>query len=70
MSLQPSLILADEPTGNLDQRSGEEVMALLGDINAAGATVLIVTHDAEVAACTRRQIRLLDGDIVEDRQDT
>ena len=70
MSLQPSLILADAPTGNLDQRSGEEVMALLGDINAAGATVLIVTHDAEVAACTRRQIRLLDGDIVEDRQDT
>ena len=70
MSLQPSLILADEPTGNLDQRSGEEVMALLGDINAAGATVLIVTHDAEVAACTRRQIRLLHGDIDEDRQDT
>lgn len=68
MSLQPSLILADEPTGNLDQRSGEEVMGLLGDINAAGATVLIVTHDADVAACTRRQIRLLDGDIVEDRQ--
>ncbi len=61
----PSLILADEPTGNLDRRSATVVMDTLCELNRRGATVLLITHDAEVAARARRTIRLADGRIEE-----
>ncbi|HEY4634519.1 MAG TPA: ABC transporter ATP-binding protein [Candidatus Limnocylindrales bacterium] len=60
---EPALILADEPTGNLDSRSGAEVMGLLRELNDAGRTVILITHDADVAAAADRQVHLLDGRI-------
>jgi len=62
----PSIVLADEPTGNLDSRSGIEVMALLQELNAAGITVVVVTHDANVARHGQRIIELRDGQVVRD----
>jgi putative ABC transport system ATP-binding protein len=62
----PSLLLADEPTGNLDRASSQEVMALLESMNRDGLTLVVVTHDAEIAARARRVIRLADGEIVGD----
>jgi putative ABC transport system ATP-binding protein len=62
----PSIVLADEPTGNLDSRSGIEVMALLQRLNAAGITVVVVTHDANVARHGGRIIELRDGVVVRD----
>ena len=59
----PSLILADEPTGNLDSTSGAEIMELLDKLNEKGRTIIMVTHDAEIAAHTERTIHLLDGKI-------
>jgi putative ABC transport system ATP-binding protein len=58
---EPALILADEPTGNLDSRAGAEVTALLRELHGAGRTVVLITHDIDVAATADRQIRLLDG---------
>jgi putative ABC transport system ATP-binding protein len=64
---QPILLLADEPTGALDSRNGEEVMQLLHDVNEGGQTIVLVTHDARLAArYARRQITLRDGQIVGD----
>jgi len=60
---KPRLILADEPTGALDSETSQQIMKLLADINDTGITVLVVTHDAEVAARTRRIIRIHDGKI-------
>jgi putative ABC transport system ATP-binding protein len=57
----PGLILADEPTGNLDSQSGAEVMALLRSLNAAGRTIVLITHDAEVASRASRQVHIRDG---------
>ncbi len=62
----PSLLLADEPTGNLDRASSQEVMALLESMNRDGLTLVVVTHDAEIAARARRVIRLADGEVVGD----
>jgi len=62
----PSLILADEPTGNLDSRTGEEIMLIFRKIHEAGNTILIVTHEEYIAEHTRRIVRLLDGKIASD----
>lgn len=62
----PKLILADEPTGNLDSKSGVEILSLFDKLNGEGVTLLIVTHDPQVASAARRTIRMLDGKIVED----
>ncbi|MBS7663187.1 ABC transporter ATP-binding protein [Pseudomonas lalucatii] len=61
IAMQPELLLADEPTGNLDSRAGEQVFALLEQLNAEGLTLIVVTHDAQHAARARRQLRLRDG---------
>jgi len=66
LSVGPSLLLADEPTGNLDSQSGTEIVALLEELAAEGRTLIVVTHDEELAARAGRVIRLLDGRIAED----
>jgi putative ABC transport system ATP-binding protein len=62
----PRLILADEPTGNLDSHTSEEIMALFGQLNDEGITIVLVTHEADIAAHAKRQVRFLDGLIVSD----
>lgn len=62
----PVLILADEPTGNLDSKTGESVLALLQELNDRGVTIVVVTHDERVAHHTKRIIRLRDGLVIED----
>ena len=66
MVMRPTVLLADEPTGNLDHVSGAEVLAALESLNAGGITLLVVTHDDEVAARSRRQVRMRDGRVVHD----
>jgi len=63
---KPSIILADEPTGNLDSKTGHEIMALFDDIHKAGNTVIMVTHEEDIAAHAKRVIRLRDGLIESD----
>lgn len=60
----PDLILVDEPTGNLDSKNGDQVMALLETLNKAGSTIVMVTHDSRYSRCASRQVQLLDGQIV------
>ncbi len=64
---KPNLILADEPTGNLDSEHGEEVMKILTKLNDEGTTILMVTHSADNAAYSRRIVNLIDGKIVSDK---
>ena len=63
---RPELLLADEPTGNLDSRTAAEILELFATLHADGQTLIIVTHDPAVAACCRRTIRLHDGRVAED----
>ena len=60
---EPALILADEPTGNLDSRTGADVLTLFQELNAAGRTIVLITHDADVAGAASRQVHLRDGRI-------
>jgi putative ABC transport system ATP-binding protein len=64
---EPALVLADEPTGNLDSGTGSEVMQILRDLHASGRTIVLITHDPNVARHATRQIHTLDGRIVESR---
>ena len=64
----PSIILADEPTGNLDSKTGEEIMALLEDLYQRGHTIILVTHERDIATHARRTIRLRDGVVESDEQ--
>lgn len=64
----PSLILADEPTGNLDQATGLEIMELFHDLNSQGNTIVLITHDARIAAQAGRQIRMLDGHVMDEEE--
>ena len=62
----PSIILADEPTGNLDSKTGSEIMGLFNKLHASGNTIILVTHEADIAACARRVIHIRDGRISDD----
>ncbi len=67
--MRPDLLLADEPTGNLDQHAGGEVIALLEKLNASGITLIIVTHDPDIGSRANRRIRMVDGRIESDQTD-
>ena len=66
LAARPQLILADEPTGNLDSKTGQDLMKLLRDLNEGGKTIVIITHDANVAAQARRTLRIVDGHIFDE----
>jgi putative ABC transport system ATP-binding protein len=63
---RPSIVFADEPTGNLDSRAGGEIVALLRELHAEGATILVITHDIEIAAAMPRRVEVRDGRVVGD----
>lgn len=67
LATSPSVILADEPTGNLDSKTGEEVMQILKRLNEGGTTIILITHDADVASHARRIIKIHDGKVIEDK---
>ena len=67
--MKPSLILADEPTGNLDSATSIEVMDLFGNIQRAGNTVILVTHEEDIAAYAHRVVRLRDGQVETDSEE-
>lgn len=68
MSMRPGVILADEPTGNLDRHTGQEVMAVLERVHHGGGTVLLVTHDPEIGGRAHRTLRMVDGAVVSDQK--
>jgi putative ABC transport system ATP-binding protein len=63
---RPAIVFADEPTGNLDSRAGGEIVALLRELNAEGATILVITHDRDIAAQLPRRVEVRDGLVVGD----
>ena len=65
---RPNIILADEPTGNLDSKSGQEVLTLLHELAAEGATLVLITHDEQIAGRSRARIQMRDGEIVGDER--
>jgi putative ABC transport system ATP-binding protein len=65
---EPSILLADEPTGNLDSATGNEIMELFQELHDTGQTIVLVTHEHDIAAHARRQIHLLDGKIERDER--
>ena len=67
LACDPALILADEPTGNLDTTYGQDVMGLFEKLSEQGRTLVLITHDATLARRTKRLVRIQDGSIVEDR---
>ncbi len=67
IAARPPIIMADEPTGNLDTKSGEDVMAILRELSAEGRTIVLITHDNGIAESANRIIRIIDGKVVEDR---
>jgi putative ABC transport system ATP-binding protein len=66
---RPAIVLADEPTGNLDSTTGASIIGLIRELNAAGATILVITHEAGLADQMPRQVRVLDGQVVSDTAD-
>ena len=68
MSMGPTVILADEPTGNLDRHTGQEVLSVLERVHHGGGAVVIVTHDPEIGARSHRRLRMLDGAVVSDER--
>lgn len=64
--MDPSIILADEPTGNLDSKTSKEILEFLININKKGKTIILITHDENVANCAKRKIKIVDGEIVSD----
>jgi len=66
MVMSPKILLADEPTGNLDQKSGKDVVAVLEQLNLQGITLIMVTHDHELGARANRQLKMVDGVIISD----
>jgi putative ABC transport system ATP-binding protein len=66
---QPAIVLADEPTGNLDSAAGQALVELLQQLNADGATIVVITHDRDIAGRLSRQVHMLDGRIVSDSSD-
>jgi putative ABC transport system ATP-binding protein len=67
---EPSILLADEPTGNLDSKTGSEILQLFDELNERGNTILLVTHEEHVARHARRRVRLMDGKVVSDEAAT
>jgi len=65
IATKPPIIMADEPTGNLDSRTGSHVVDILKSLNAEGSTILLITHDTDIAEMAKRQIRLMDGRVVD-----
>ena len=70
IATNPAIVLADEPTGNLDTTATAEVMGIFAQLNAEGRTVILITHEPEVAACAKRVIRLRDGEVIDDHRQT
>ena len=68
IAVHPSLILADEPTGNLDQKTGREILTIFDELHQAGNTIVLVTHDPKVARCGQRMIRIEDGRLYEPKE--
>ncbi|MBR3943242.1 MAG: ATP-binding cassette domain-containing protein, partial [Clostridia bacterium] len=70
LASSPSVILADEPTGALDSKTGKDVLALLKNLNQEGNTIVLITHDNSIAEQAKRVVRIQDGKIIEDRLTT